>query len=346
MDKNAELISHVRRDLVKRILGITGVAVLTPEFLMNAAMAAEKAPQTGSHVNDVKPEKLTDKVYFIPARQGKFPSVKNKAFFTNIMFIVSSEGVIVIDPSASLQIGQMAIRMIKTVTNKPVIAVINTHYHGDHWMGNHAFEEAYPGVKIYALKEVKEAINGALGEEWIQMALDATKNATIGTKIVAPNTEVKGGDVLKFGDVSLKLHHFGQCHTPFDMLVEIDGTDYIHMGDVVMDGRMAGMGNGEGSFSKGIETLKNIKATLPNKVYFPGHGNYGKGLLDEEIALFEVIYNSAATAQKDGKGISDASAAAKATPFMQTYAKKTEGFDHGLGQWITIAYQEAEAANF
>ncbi len=334
----------VRRDFLKRALGITVIGALTPMALMQAAMAAEG--KVGLKVDDVEPEKLADKIYYIPARQGKFPSVENKAFFTNIMFIVSSEGVIVIDPSASLQIGQMAIRMIKTVTNKPVIAVINTHWHGDHWMGNHAFDEAYPGVKIYALKEVKEAINGALGAEWIQMALDATKNATIGTKVVAPNTEVKAGDVLKFGDVSLKMHHFGQCHTPYDMLVEIEGTPYIHMGDVVMEGRMAGMGDGEGSFIKGIETLKAIKSAMPSKIFFPAHGNPGKQLVDEEIELFETVYSNAATAQKAGKGISDASAAAKATPFMKAYAKKTEGFDHGLGQWITIAYQEAESANF
>lgn len=334
----------VRRDFLKRVLGVVVVGALTPTALMQAATAADA--QVGLKVDDVKPEKLADKIYYIPARQGKFPSVKNKAFFTNIMFIVSSEGVIVIDPSASLQIGQMAIRMIKTVTDKPVVAVINTHWHGDHWMGNHAFEQAYPGVKIYALKEVREAINGALGAEWIQMALDATKNATIGTKIVAPNTDVKAGDVLKFGDVSLKMHHYGKCHTPYDMLVEIEGTPYVHMGDLVMEGRMAGMGNGEGSFIEGIETLKKTKKATPNSIYFPAHGNPGKKLVDEEIELFETIYNAAAKAQKEGKTTSDASAAVKKTPFMKAYAKKTEGFDHGLGQWITVAYQEAESANF
>lgn len=342
-----DMTDRVRRDLLKRLLGVTTAAVLTPSFLMQAALAGDAAKALqGLPVDDVIPEKLTDKVYQIPARQGKFPSVKNKAFFTNIMFIVSKKGVIVIDPSASLQIGQMAIRMIKTVTDLPVIAVINTHYHGDHWMGNHAFVEAYPHVKIYALAEVKEAISGALGEEWIQMALSATNNATAGTKIVPPNTAVKPGDVLDFGDVKLKLHHFGQCHTPYDMLVEIEGTDLVHMGDLVMDGRMAGMGNGEGSFVKGIETMKKIKVAMPNKTFFPAHGLPGKGLIDEEIQLFETVYNAAASAQKEGKSISDASAAAKATPFMQAYAKKTEGFDHGLGQWITIAFQEAEAANF
>lgn len=335
----------VRRDLLKRLLGVTTAAVLTPSFLISSAMAADK-PAQGLPVGDVKPEKVNGNIYQIPARQGKFPSVENKAFFTNIMFIVSNKGVIVIDPSASVQIGQMAIRMIKTVTDKPVVAVINTHYHGDHWMGNQAFAEAYPGVKIYALKEVKEAIEGVVGEEWIQMALDATKNATVGTKVVAPNTVVAAGDVLDFGDVKLKMHHFGKCHTPYDMLVEVVGTDYLHMGDLVMEGRMAGMGDGEGSFVEGVETLKKVKTAFPNKIFFPAHGKPGKKLVDEEIELFQVVYNSAAKAVKEGKTTSEASAYAKATPFMKAYAKKTEGFDHGLGQWITIAYQEAEAASF
>ena len=349
MDKQTDMVNRVRRDLLKRLLGVTTAVILTPEFLIQTALASDNTAEKnliGPLVDDVKPEKLTDKVYYIPARQGKFPSVKNKGFFTNIMFIVSDNGVIVIDPSASLQIGRMAIRMIKTVTDKPVIAVINTHYHGDHWMGNHAFVEAYPNLPIYSMKETADAITKVLGEEWIQMALSSTKNATAGTKIVAPNSFIKSGDTLKFGDLSLKIHQFGQCHTPFDLLVEVDGTDIVHMGDVVMDHRLAGMNNGEGSFIKGIETLNKIKAAMPNKRFFPAHGVPGKHLVNEEIELFETIYHTSAAAQKAEKSMTDAVEMIKAKPFMQAYAKQTEDFEHGLGQWVSIAFQEAEAANF
>ncbi len=342
-----DMVNRVRRDLLKRLMGVTTAAVLTPTLLMQSALAADaNKALMGPAVGDVTPRKITDKVYYIPAEQGKFPSVQNKGFFTNIMFILSKKGVIVIDPSASVQIGQMAIRMIKTVTDMPVVAVINTHYHGDHWMGNQAFAEAYPKAPIYAFKEVAEAIKNVLGEEWIQMALSATKNATIGTKVVAPNTHVKAGDVLDFADVKLKIHHFGQSHTPFDMLVEIEGEGIVHMGDVVMEHRIAGMGNGEGSFVQGIETLKKIKAAMPNHNFFPAHGKMGKHLVDEEIKLFETVYNITASTQKAGKSMTDAVNAVKADAFMQDYAKGTEDYEHGVKQWVSIAYLEAESSNF
>jgi glyoxylase-like metal-dependent hydrolase (beta-lactamase superfamily II) len=340
------LQDKVRRDLMKRLLGITAVSLMTPEFLTQAALAdtATKAVM-GPAVPDVKPTKLAEGVYSIHA-SDKFPTPANKGFFTSIMFIVTDKGVVAVDPSASVQIGQMAIRMIKTVTDKPVIAVINTHYHGDHWMGNQAFADAYPGIPIYSMKETAESIHNVLGEEWIKMALKMTDNATVGTRVVPPNTYIKGGDELTFGSTKIKIHHFGQCHTPYDLVLEIEGTPIVHVGDVIMDHRMAGMGDGEGSFINGIAALKKMKETLPDKTYFPCHGNPAPHILDEEISLFESIYNTANSAQADNKSMSEAVAMVKALPFMQEYAKTTPDYADSVSKWTSIAYLEAQQANF
>jgi ribulose 1,5-bisphosphate carboxylase large subunit-like protein len=62
---------------------------------------------------------------------------------SNVTFVVTSAGVVILDSGSSLQIGQMAIRMIRRVTDLPVVAVFNSHYHGDHWLGNHAFAQTW-----------------------------------------------------------------------------------------------------------------------------------------------------------------------------------------------------------
>lgn len=340
------LQDHVRRDLMKRLLGITAVSLATPEFLLRAAQAgtAEKALM-GPPVPDVKPEKLAENIYYIPAKD-KFPSVENKGFFTNIMFIVTKDGVVVIDPSASLQIGQMAIRMIKTVTKKPVIAVINTHFHGDHWMGNQAFAEAYPGIPFYAMQEVATAIKGTLGETWIQMALKATDNQTAGTRIVAPNTFVKAGDILDFGGTKLRFHHFGTSHTQYDLVVEIEGTPYVHVGDVMMDHRIAGMDDNEGSFAGAVEVMKKIKKTMGDRHFFLGHGRHGNARLAEQTELYEIIWNGVNEALKNGDDASVAKARIMANPFMREYGKTTPLYENSLGRWVSFAYLEAEAAGF
>lgn len=345
--KAAETLpDKVRRDLMKRLLGLTAVSLMTPEFLARAAMAGTAANAVmGPAVPDVSPTQLAEGVYTIHAHD-KFPTPANQGFFTSIMFIVTDQGVVAIDPSASVQIGQMAIRMIKTVTDKPVIAVINTHYHGDHWMGNQAFTDAYPGIPIYSMKETAEAIKTVLGEEWISMALKMTNDATAGTKIVPPNHYVKGGDVLEFGRTKINIHHFGQCHTPYDLVLEIVGTPIVHVGDVIMDHRMAGMGDDEGSFIHGIAALKKMKAALPGKTFFPCHGDPAPHILDEEISLFESIYNTANAAQAADKSMSEAVAMVKALPFMQEYAKNTPDYEDSVGKWTSIAYLEAQQANF
>ncbi|WP_407276566.1 MBL fold metallo-hydrolase [Halothiobacillus sp. DCM-1] len=342
------LEDRVRRDLLKRLFGAAVVATLTPEMLASPALADAAAKAVmGPEVPDVKPTQLSDKVWMIHAKD-KFPSPQNKGFFTNIMFVVTSKGVVVIDPSASIEIGRMAIRMIKTVTDKPIIAVINTHYHGDHWMGNQAFTDLDPKMPLYSMKETAEAIQNVLGEEWIKMALKMTDNATAGTKIVPPNTYIKGGDVLEFGDTKLAIHHFGQCHTPYDLLVEVvdDPKGVVHVGDVMMDHRLAGMGDNEGSFIHGIEVLKKIKEVMPNKLFVPGHGVPGNNLLAEELELFETIYNTANEAQAAEKSMEEAVRMVKVKPFMLEYAKTTDDYDNGVGRWTTIAYLEAQQANF
>ncbi|MDD4966909.1 MBL fold metallo-hydrolase [Halothiobacillus sp.] len=340
------LQDEVRRDLLKRLLGISALSLMTPELLQQAAMAdtAGKAVM-GPVVPDVKPTKLAENVYLIHAKD-KFPTPQNKGFFTSIMFIVTEKGVVAIDPSASVRIGEMAIRMIKSVTDKPVIAVINTHYHGDHWMGNQAFAEAYPGIPLYSMKESAEAIKNVLGEQWIKMLLRTTDNETVGTRIVPPTHYVKDGDVLDFGDRQLTIHHLGKCHTPYDLIIEISGTPIVHMGDVIMDHRMAGMGDDEGSFIEGIKVLHKIKERMPDRLYVPAHGNPGKGILDDEINLFETIYNTANKAQAENKSIKEATLMVKATPFMQEYSKTTPDYEDSVAKWTSIAYLEAQQANF
>ena len=340
------LQNQVRRDLMKRLLGLSAVSLATPEFLLRAAQAgtAQKA-LIGPAVKDVPPLKLAENIYYIPAKD-LFPSVENLGFFTNIMFIVTQDGVVVIDPSASLQIGQMAIRMIKTVTSKPVVAVINTHFHGDHWMGNHAFAEAYPGVPMYAMKEVSDAIKGALGETWIKMALDATEGKTIGTKIVAPNNFVKPGESMDIGGVKLKFHHFGISHTQYDMVVEIVGTPYVHVGDVMMDHRIAGMDNNEGSFGQAVGVMQKIKQTMGERDFFLGHGRHGNQRLLEQTELYTIIWNGVNDALKAGKDSAAAKAAIMANPFMIEYGKTTPLYENSLGRWVSFAYLEAEAASF
>ena len=335
------LVDSVRRDLMKRIFGLAASASFMPSMLSSPAFAAAHGPA----VPDQKAVQVSDHVYVLYARGG-FPSKDNQGFFANVSFVKTAKGTVVIDSGTSAQIGEMALRVIQKTTNQPVIAVINTHFHGDHWMGNQAFAEAYPGIPFYSMQETATAINGALGEKWIKMALDATNNATVGTKIVAPNTFVKAGDVIDFGGTKIRFHNFGQSHTMYDLVCEVEGSNIVHVGDVMMDHRIAGMDDNEGSFGNAVKVMAKIKQTMPDRDFFLGHGRHGNARLAEQTELYETIWNGVNQALKEGKDAAAAKAWIKAQPFMIEYSKTTPEYDNSLGRWVSFAYLEAEAASF
>ena len=62
------------------------------------------------------------------------PNVSNQGFMNNPAIVVSNNGVILIDPGSTLGVGEKVLDEVRKVTDKPVLAIFNTHIHGDHWL--------------------------------------------------------------------------------------------------------------------------------------------------------------------------------------------------------------------
>ena len=210
-----------RRRFLKTVGGLASFATV-PLAYSSRVFAEEQLVIAGPKVPDIAATRLSDNVYCVISPWG-FPSVENQGMMSNVTFVTTRKGVVVIDSGASKQIGEMALRQIRKVTNAPVVAVINTHYHGDHWLGNHAFAEQNPHLPIYAHEKTASAIKTGQGEFWSHLMERATGNATLGTVVTPPNTIVAHGDVLDFGDTKIKVHFYGTAHTPSDISLEIVG---------------------------------------------------------------------------------------------------------------------------
>ena len=59
---------------------------------------------------------------------------------SNAGFLITDEGVLVIDTRQHPRDGQDLIDRIRKITDKPIKWVINTHFHGDHFLGNPPFK--------------------------------------------------------------------------------------------------------------------------------------------------------------------------------------------------------------
>ena len=330
-----------RRHLLLASAAVGGVA-MWPEARLLAQQAQDFIE--GPPVADIPAQQLSRHVWMIYSPDG-FPTPENRGMMANVIFVVTSAGVVVIDSGASLQIGQMAIRMIRKVTDKPVVAVFNSHYHGDHWLGNHAFTKTYGDkLPIYSLASSIEKLKGAEGNLWRSLMERWTNQSTIGTKVVIPNTAVVHGQVLQFGDVSLRMHHYGTAHTPSDLSIEIVQDKVTALGDIAMTNRIANMD--EGSYPGTFKYYKALQAATGDQLWVPGHGQARPDLLKTYGEFMAGIWEPSLKAVEDGKSEAEARAAVMKDPRVASRAKTMDGFDGNIGKYISLAYLEAEKIAF
>ena len=330
-----------RRQLLWASAAIGGAA-LWPEARLLAQQAQDFIE--GPPVADIPAQKLSPHVWMIYSPDG-FPTPENRGMMANVIFVVTTAGVVVIDSGASLQIGQMAIRMIRKVTEKPVVAVFNSHYHGDHWLGNHAFVKTYGDkLPIYALPSTIEKLKGAEGNLWRSLMERWTNQSTLGTQVVLPNSPVQQGQAIQIGDVTFRMHHYGTAHTPSDLCVEVVQDKVTAVGDIAMTNRIANMD--DGSYPGTFKYYKSLEVAAGQQLWVPGHGQARPDLLKTYGEFMAGIWEPCLKAVEDGKTEAEARAAVMKDPRVAARAKSMQGFDGNIGKYVSLAYLEAEKVAF
>jgi len=283
--------------------------------------------------------KITDRIYVIYGPY-EMPNKQNQGFRNNPAFVVTSAGVVVIDPSGGVNVGEMVLKKIRGIADKPVVAVFSTHSHGDHWLGNDAIKRAYPKALIYGHPGMKAALEAGEGERWVKMVNEATQGETVGTVAVGPDKTVSHGDVVKIGDRQFRIHYYGDAHTDNDILIEVVEDKVLFVGDVV---RVKAFGSQEGSFKGNIAAIEKM-LSLPVKIFVPGHGPVGgRKMLETYNGFLQKLY---ATVQDLYKlGIVDFEMMPKVIETLKEYRSWAE-FDTFIGPHVSHAYLEVEKEAF
>ena len=319
-----------------------GAATLWPEARLLAQQAHDFI--VGPPMYDIAPQQISKHVWIIFAPDG-FPTPENRGMMSNVTFVVTSAGVVILDSGSSLQIGEMAIRMIRKVTSKPVVAVFNSHFHGDHWLGNHAFVKTYgQKLPIYALAATRKTIEGYEGNVWRTLMEKWTNQSTTGTEVVPPNRTVNHGQILRFGDVSLKMHYYGRAHTDADLSVEVVEDKVTHIGDIAMANRIANID--DGSYPGTFKYYEALQKAAGEQLWTPGHGMPGKDILQTYGTFLQGIWEPCLQAVKDGKSEGEAKALVLKDPRVASRAHTMQGFEANIGKYTSLAYLEAEKEAF
>ena len=216
----------------------------------------------------VKATQVADNVWFVQG-EAALGSSANRNFISNAGFVVTDEGVVVIDALGSPTLANELIAEIRRITPKPIRYLIVTHFHADHIYGLQAFKAV--GATIIAHPAGREYLNS----ETAQRRLEASRQDLF--PWIDERTQLLGADrwlddkdsTLVLGGQSLRIRHVGPAHTPEDLVVFVPNAGVLFAGDLVFRGRIPFVGQADSR--QWIASL-NVLLDMSPRLLVPGHG--------------------------------------------------------------------------
>ncbi len=187
---------------------------------------------------------------------------ENGGNILNTGFIVTGDGVVVIDAGPSRLYGEQLVALIGQATDEPIVRVYITHHHPDHFFGLQAFD----GVEHAALPQTINDLR-LLAEGYSDNMYRLIGNAMLGTEIVLPTLAASAG-TLEIGSRKLELLALSG-HTESDLAIFDTTSGVLFAGDLVFHARAATTPHADiEGWQASLKTLD----SLGFEVLVPGHG--------------------------------------------------------------------------
>jgi cyclase len=307
----------MRRGLVLgTLVGVGALSLVVSGQAPGPSAAAIKAMQI---------EKVKDNLYIISGS-----GAENQAAFSggNVAVFIADAGVTLVDTKLP-GFGPTILERIKTVTNKPVTRIINTHTHGDHTGGNSSF-----GASVESIVHENTRTNMAKMPEF------SGANAQF-----IPKRTYKDKLTVGSGKDQIDLYYFGRGHTNGDTFVVFPALRTMHVGDMFAWKALpyVDTDNG-GSVVEQPETLAKVVAGVKNvDTIINGHIPVGTWNDLRDYADFTKDFvDFARASMKAGKTVEQAAGEYKVAPRFKGYAVSVNpAFGDALGN-LKIAYQELQ----
>jgi glyoxylase-like metal-dependent hydrolase (beta-lactamase superfamily II) len=232
---------------------------------------------------------------------------------SNASFLVTPEGVLVVDTRQHVRDGEDLLARIRKVTDKPIKWVVNSHFHADHYLGNPAFKAA--GATIVAHRDTAMLMQKLHSKE-ISRRGGFFKRRGYDPKDVAlvmPDVTFDHEMTIRLGGRDIRLVYLGPGQQIGDTFVLFPHRRAVHT-----PGAFAQKSWANTVFTPSVEgwigVLRKL-AAMDIDTVLPAHGDVAKRADLEELARFLSTLDSAVRAAI-AKGMS-ADDMAKALPFEQ-----------------------------
>ena len=211
----------------------------------------------------------------------------------NMAALTGNDGIVLVDAEYA-PLADKIRAALKTVSDKPVKYLINTHWHGDHTNGNTAFGDS---AVIIAHDNVRQWLGSEQKSVFGQPIPPIAKN---GLPVI---TYDQGSRLYLNGD-DIVLDHPANSHTDGDTIVYFSNEHVVHMGDNFVNGRFPILDVPHGGSVKGmIAADELILAHTPADTKFiPGHGPLStRSDLEKYVAMLKDTRDTVATAIHKGR---------------------------------------------
>jgi len=229
----------------------TALSALVPATAQEAATESAKA---------VTVKQIASDLYFFHDFDG-----------SNATFLVTDEGVLVIDTRQHPRAGQDLLDRIRKITDKPIRWVINSHFHGDHTFGNAAFKKEGATFAVHAetarlMKLVQPKEMARRGGYFKSHGYDPND-----VKLILPDVTFDKSITIHLGGREVRLLYLGPGQQDGDTFVL-----FPHARALFTPGSFAKHSMPNMAFTTSVETwikLLDQVAAMDVDVLLPGHGD-------------------------------------------------------------------------
>jgi glyoxylase-like metal-dependent hydrolase (beta-lactamase superfamily II) len=235
---------------------LAAIATIVPIAIgqnLNPAVAQDAPKVTSLQSAGLQLQEVASGTYALVASTD-FPPASPAAAIANGGIVIGSDGVLVIDTFQSSDLAELMIATVKSLTDKPIKYVLNTHYHSDHTGGNVTF-----------VKQNIPVLGRGVIREYIQSGKGDTGGVTPPTVIINSQTD------LWLGDRQVRIERVDGHSAGTDLVAYIPDAKVLFAGDMVFNKRIPYTVDSDLRQWQG--SLYRLIAVYPDAKVVPGHGD-------------------------------------------------------------------------
>jgi len=252
---------------------------------------------------NLKPVQVSERVWcFFGAME--MPTKENAGDMSNSCYIKGDDAWIAWDSGPSYIFASQAYAAMQKIADMPVKAVIVSHEHDDHWLGNNYYKEVHKAT-IYGPESINENYYGPRhidGKDYPGMQTRMIKalyqNAIRGTTLARVDKSFDETTKLNISGVNMEYVKVGYAHSEEDWFLYLPDDKVVLVADVVMNGRVTS--NRDGIVVGQINALNAIKSREWDHLV-PGHGFItDKTAADESVLYFSLLKDRVLEKMEEG----------------------------------------------